>query len=134
MKNIIRQRNELYRDFSINLLSHIIYYYLDKDTLSNDNDIKNHYNWCFNKTCENFKKEEIDFTKNNKLKEYFYKYYYHRYYKNNEIENNEHFLFWKNVFNLDNQNDKNSMKLLMEIYSIFDEYFQNKNKPEKIIL
>ena len=55
MKNIIRQRNELYRDFSINLLSHIIYYYLDKDTLSNDNDIKNHYNWCFNKTCENFK-------------------------------------------------------------------------------
>ena len=42
--------------------------------------------------------------------------------------------FWKNVFNLDNQNDKNSMKLLMEIYSIFDEYFQNKNKPEKIIL
>ena len=123
---IINNRAEIYRDFALNLLYYIYNYYLDKETLSKDEDIYNHYTWCFRKVCDEFLLEELDFRKNSDLKKYFYDYYYHQFYKidknnmnqNTSIEYYER--FWKGIFEIDKQKNKNVLNLLVEIYNIFD--------------
>ena len=123
---IINNRVEIYRDFALNLLYYIYNYYLDKETLSKDEDIYNHYTWCFKKVCDEFLLEELDFRKNSDLKKYFYDYYYHQFYKidknnmnqNTSIEYYER--FWKGIFEIDKQKNKNVLNLLVEIYNVFD--------------
>jgi len=123
---IVKDRVEIYKDFTINLLYYIVDYYLDKKTLSNDVDIKNHYNWCFNKVCDEFKRENIEFIGNDKLKKYFYNFYYHQFYKREIHANSEEFTlfsyekFWRNIFEIDKQKNKNVINTLIELYNIYD--------------
>ena len=120
--NIVRDRVEIYRDFAFNLLYYIYYYYLDKQTLSADEDIYNHYSWCYRKVCNEFKKEEIDFSKNEKLKEYFFTYYYNQFYKSNDDLSLKYFEnFWKTIFEIDKHKNRNTINILIEIYTIYDE-------------
>ena len=121
--SIVRERVEIYKDFAFNLLYYIYYYYLDKQTLSIDEDIYNHYSWCYNKVCDEFKKEEIDFSENEELKEYFFTYYYHQFYRaddNEEISLKYFENFWKNIFEIDKQKNRNTINALIEIYTIYD--------------
>jgi hypothetical protein len=120
---IIKDRIELYKDFTFNLLYYINKYYLDNVTLKLDEDIKNHYNWCFDKVCEEFKEEEINFSDNKRLREYFYGYYYQQYYKINKLFPLSHYVnFWENIFNVDEYKNKNKniLNVLIELYEIFD--------------
>jgi hypothetical protein len=128
---IVKDRVEIYRDFALNLLYYIHNYYIDKESLSADEDIRNHYVWCFKKVCEEFKKEELDFSKNKELKEYFYLYYYHQFYnatKNQDTSLGYFEKFWKNIFEIDKQKNKNIINILIEIYNIYDKSInQEKN-------
>jgi hypothetical protein len=123
---IINNRVEIYRDFALNLLYYIQNYYLDKETLSKDEDIYNHYSWCFKKVCDEFLLEGLDFRGNKELKQYFYDYYYHQFYKidkNNMNQNTslEYYeRFWKGIFEIDKQKNKNILNILVEIYNVFD--------------
>jgi len=133
---IIRDRVEIYKDFTLNLLYYIVDYYLDDKTLSDDVDIKNHYNFCFNKVCDEFNKEGIDFSKNEVLREYFYQFYYLQFYKINKDSNSQdititHFIkFWKNVFNFEKQKNQTILSTLIEIYTVFD---TSMNKEKNIL-
>lgn len=118
---IIKDRIEIYKDFTINLLNYIIFYYLDKDSLSEDEDIKNHFNFCYDKVCNEFLEEEINFKDNNELRQYFYVYYYNEFYKNKKSSKLATYdKFWRNIFEIDLQKDKNAISVLLEIYMIFD--------------
>jgi hypothetical protein len=128
---IVKDRVELYKDFAMNLLYYIYNYYIDRESLSEDEDIRNHYNWCFNKVCDEFKQENIDFSANEELKEYFYAYYYHQFYKDNENKDTSigyYEKFWRNIFEIDRQKNKNIINILIEIYNIYDKSInQEKN-------
>jgi hypothetical protein len=128
---IVKDRVEIYKDFAMNLLYYIFNYYIDKESLSADEDIRNHYIWCFNKVCDEFKQENIDFSQNKELKEYFYAYYYHQFYKVNSNQDTSigyYEKFWKNIFEIDNQKNKNIINILIEIYNIYDKSInQEKN-------
>jgi hypothetical protein len=123
---IIKDRVEIFKDFTLNLLYYIQKYYLDKECLSKDEDIYNHYSWCFKKVCDEFLLEEIDFRKNEVLKQYFYNYYYHQFYKidkeninqNTSLEYYEK--FWESIFKISNDKNKNILNILVEIYNIYD--------------
>jgi len=121
--SIVKDRVEIYRDFSMNLLYYIQHYYLDRETLNEDEDIWNHFSWCFKKVCDEFLKEGLDFTDNQELKEYYYAYYYHQFYKANTTQNTTlpYFeKFWKDIFEIDKQKNKNYINILIEIYNIYD--------------
>ncbi len=130
---IIKDRVEIYKDFTFNLLYYINFYYIDRESLSEDQDIHNHFIWCFNKVCAEFKEEELDFSSNEELKEYFYAYYYHQFYKvvgnKNQDTSLEYYeKFWKNIFDIDKQKSRNIINLLIEIYNIYDKSInQEKN-------
>jgi len=128
---IVRDRVEIYRDFALNLLYYIHNYYLDSNTLSKDQDIYNHFKWCFKKVCEEFLEEGLDFTQNKELQEYYYAYYYHQFYKvtgNQDTTLNYFEKFWKQIFEIDKQKNKNLINILIEIYNIYDKSInQEKN-------
>lgn len=119
---IIKDRVEIYKDFTINLINYIIDFYLDKITLSADVDIQNHFNWCYNKVCDEFQKEGLDFSKNKKLREYFYQFYYNQFYKreNQDISLAFYDKFWRNIFEIDKQKNRNVINTMVELYNIFD--------------
>jgi hypothetical protein len=132
--NIVRDRVEIYRDFTFNLLYYIYYYYLDKQTLSADDDIYNHYSWCYRKVCDEFKEEEIDFSKNEKLKEYFFTYYYHQFYRSNDDPSLKYFEnFWKSIFEIDKHKNRNTINILIEIYTIYDESINSEKNILEIV-
>lgn len=119
---LIKDRIEIYKDFTLNLLYCIYDYYLDKETLFLDQDIKNHFMFCYNKICDEFLKEDINFKNNNKLINYFYVYYYHHFYKIDENVEKEFFIdFWNIIFNVNKHKNKNMLRILIELYKIFDE-------------
>lgn len=119
---IIKDRIEIYRDFTFNLLFYIFDLYLDKETLYLDQDIRNHFMYCYNKVCAEFLKEEIDFRNNKHLIEYFYTYYYYHLYKtDSEVQQSFFVKFWNSIFNIDNPKNKNTLKVLIELYHVFDQ-------------
>lgn len=118
---IIKDRVQIYEDFTFNLLHYIYKYYLDKETLNNDEDIYNYFMFCYNKVCDEFKKEEIYFYHNDELINYFYQYYFDHFFTTKKDTPQSFFIkFWKNVFDVENQRNKNYLKILIELYTFFD--------------
>jgi hypothetical protein len=131
---IVKDRVEIYKDFALNLLYYIHKYYLGKDILCEDTDIYNHYSFCYNKVCEEFFLEGLDFSDNAELKEYFFTYYYHQFYKiskdnmNQDTSQAYYEKFWRNIFEFTNQKNKNILNILIELYTICDKSInQEKN-------
>lgn len=126
---IIRERLDTYRDFTINLLNNIYYYYIDRESLNNDEDINNHFNWCFNKVCDKFLEEGLNFKENDKLKKYFHNFYYNQFYLVDDKPDIQHYLiFWDNVFDLDSNTNKNVSKIMIELYKIYDTSINKKEE------
>lgn len=124
---VVKDRLNIYEDFTINLLYYINRYYLDSKTLNNDEDINNHFNFCYNKTCDDFLDEEIDFSNNDELREYFATYYYNQVYKyDDEINMKSLESFWRSIFDVDNITEKNIMNVFVELYLIFDVSIEEK--------
>jgi hypothetical protein len=118
---LIRDRLQLYKDFSFCLFYKILDYYLDPITLSAKEDIENHFNFCYDKTCNDFEKEEKYFKSNDSLRMYFYAYFFNQLYKAAQIPTIQYFeKFWNNIFDLDINKNKNMLGALVEIYQIFD--------------
>lgn len=129
---IVKDRVEIYRDFTINLLNTIVYYYIDYESINSDVDIKNHYNWCFDRVSNEFLLEEIDFKKNKQLREYFYSYYYNQFYKMEyasiqDIVISDYLKFWNNIFDFETQKNRSILNVLIEVYTVFDKSI-NKEK------
>lgn len=132
--NLVRDRILVYHDFTSNLIEYLYIYYLDQQTLSAEQDIRNHFLFCYNKTCEDFLKEEIDFRKNEELIEYFYEYFYHQFYTSEKETDIKYFRrFWNGVFDVDRQRNKNVLKVLVEIYSVFDQSFSKEKNIFELV-
>jgi hypothetical protein len=129
-----RNRIELYKDFTLNLLYYINNYYLDKESLYTDDDIYNHYIFCFNKTCDDFLKENIDFRDNDELKSYYYSYYYSQFYTAENQQKLPFYLeFWDDIFKIDQVKNENYLNILIETYLIFDISLNHKKFISELI-
>jgi len=118
---LVRDRVNIYRDFTINLIMYIFEYYLDKETLKLDEDIHNHFKFCFNKVCDEYLKEGINFKENSELLDYLYQYFYHQFYKSEQVEKMDYYVkWWDDVYAVDVQRNNNVLRLLVEIYLLFD--------------
>jgi hypothetical protein len=129
--NVIKERVELYRDFITNLLYYIDDTYLGTEYIKNDYDIEGHFNWAYNKVLIEFLDQDIDFTTNENLREYLFRYFKNEYY-DSQKKFSFHKRFWDEVFEVNKKDKKKSVfELLLEVYEIFDESLGNKkHEPE----
>jgi hypothetical protein len=125
--NIIKDRLELYKDFVVNLICYAHTTYFGKDFLKIEEDIKGHFNWSFNKVISDFKSEGIIFQCNDELYEYFYEYFSRQFYSyDNPPEIKDYIAFWNDIFYVAPKKKKEVMKVLVDLYQIFDNALENK--------
>jgi hypothetical protein len=132
--NIIRERVELYKDFTLNLLYYIYDTYLGKEYIKSEYDMRGHFTWCYRKLLTDFEKEGIYFHENEELYDYFYGYYEDQFYKNTKIEPLSYYeKFWENIFEIKKQKKRNIFEVLHELYEIFDKTITKKVVEEVLI-
>jgi len=131
--NILPELTELFKDFCFS------FFYLVRDTYLGDNyknvnetkigmtemDKINHYNWCWNKTVENFKKENITFKFSNDDYEYFREFFFEVFYNQDDnlmrdaLED-----FLKQLFNRRRPTTKSDIEMFTDVYKTLERSLQ----------
>ena len=132
--NICYNKFDLYRDFVSSLVNLIYETYLGNDVnnstnivLSSDDNSK-HFDWCWEKTISNFRKENIQF--NNVGEHYdFFKGFILETFYNQSIDAVKFSLnrFFDEIFNLDALHTMSDLDLLKQVYRTLDKNLENNN-------
>ena len=120
--NISVSKVTLFGDYFHSIYNLIEDTYLGEDVIKSEKEISGHFNWCWNKTIENFKKENILFNKEGTHQDYFYHFFCESFYnkKNDEhLEKLKHFL--SRLFILHTTKTKSELDMLYEIYILLNE-------------
>ena len=121
--NIKYEKCELYNDY-VQSLTHLIFDTYMGDDITNKNEQKNHFKWCWNKNIENFKTEGI-FIDNKELYLYFFSFMVDVFYQtskkddDNKVKKNIQSL-WDYLFDFHNKKSKSDMDTLIEVYQLFE--------------
>lgn len=119
---------ELYSDFSNSLNILILDTYLGEDELPNEtkiilseNDNKNHFDWCWNKILDNFKKEGIIFNEKGEHYDYFYDFFGEVFYHQKEDKIKKSIgKFFNELFNMKKTFTKSDIDMVLAIYKVLD--------------
>jgi hypothetical protein len=126
INKVITERVELYCDFITSLCYLVHDTYLGDDVIVTYDDQKAHFNWCWNKNIDNFKKEDILISNMGEHYYYYFNYFNEIFYKNgdkNKLLFNKIVEFWYNTFSLVKNKTKSEYDLFVEIYKIMNKYF-----------
>jgi hypothetical protein len=127
VNNIIPEKMELYYDFSFSLYYLVLDTYLGEEksnetkvTLSDDDKTK-HFDWCWNKTIGNFKKEEIAFNLKGDHYEYFLSFFTEIFYNQKESRIKDSIgTFFNDLFDRKKPFTKSDLDMISSIYKSLD--------------
>jgi len=126
INNIIPERSNLYLDFTHSLFDLVTTTYLGDEIMS-DNSIKEHFEWCWKKTVDSFKKEKITINSDS-LHSYFSVLFLESFY--NEIDKSEKNVnklleFWQDIFTYSTTKTRSELEAFIDLYKIFDKSLSN---------
>jgi len=127
VNNIIPEKMDLYYDFSFSLYFLVLETYLGEEksnetkvTLS-DEDKTKHFDWCWNKTIGNFKKEEITFNLKGDHYEYFLSFFTEIFYNQKESRIKDSIgTFFNDLFDRQKPFTKSDLDMILSIYKSLD--------------
>jgi hypothetical protein len=127
--NVIREKAELYYDFISSLITLIDKTYLGSDVISTQEDMTNHFMWCFNKILSDFEHERIKFTSvSTTAYDYLWYFLYKGYYSSNAENKLEVLLEYFNyLFDLNIVKTPPELETFMDFYKIFDQNLKKIN-------
>ena len=127
--NIIREKSELYYDFITTLLKLIDETYLGSDIVSTQDDMVNHFMWCFNKIRANFEHERINFTSvSTPAYDYLWFFLYKGYYTSELDDRREILLeYFKYLFDHSIVKTPPELESYKDFYKIFDQNLKKRN-------
>jgi hypothetical protein len=127
MNNINREKVDLFFDILMSLNNTISKTYLGdtNDQIISvdytDDDKEKHFNWCWVKTIDSFKKENIILSKNGDHYKYLKIFYFDIFYnKIDGVNQNAIKLFIEELFNIEGLYSKADLQILTEIYKLLD--------------
>jgi len=128
INNIIPEKLELFSDFSHSLNLIICDTYLGEELKSNEtkitlteDDKNSHFNWCWNKTIDNFKKENLIFENEGEHYEYFKSFFEEIFYNQKEkVVRDSINNFFDDLFNLNKPFTKSDLDMISSIYKLLD--------------
>ena len=128
VNNIIPEKMELYYDLSYSLFLLIKKTYLGEDQNNTetkvemtDEDNQRHFDWCWNKTIGNFKKESITFQNEGEHYDYFFSLFNELYYKQSkEAIRNSIDTFFNDLFDREKPFTQVDLDLIYNIYKTLD--------------
>ena len=125
--DVVYERSELYSDFIQTLLDKIFTTYLG-DEITDNKDQVLHFNWCWNKTVESFKKEDVIFEDNVLGKNYFQNFMLDEFYHiedKNEIIINKIKKVWVYIFDYTIIKVRLDVDTFVTLYKMFDKSLKN---------
>ena len=124
--NMIPEKIELYGDIFESLTTLILETYLGEETNEtkirmSDDDITNHFDWCWKKTIDGFEKENILLDSDGEHKDYVKTFFLDSFYyqKDSEIRSAVK-IFVKDLFDIDKVFVKSDLDIITEIYKVFN--------------
>ncbi len=120
--NITREKTELYYDFLVSLLDLIEETFLGPDVLQSQEDIKNHFTWCFDKVINNFKKESIEIKSRGNHYEYLWLFFQEAFYQTHidgDITRIREY-FYK-LFDFSYKKSRSELDMLTDLYKLFEQ-------------
>lgn len=127
INNILPEKLELYYDFSFSLYDLIRNTFLGEnenfETKINmtEEDVVNHFKWCWNKTIENFKKESIIFTNDGDHYKYFLSFFTEIFYNQNDKKIKDSIGdFFDDIFNIEKTFTQSDLDIMLNIYKSLD--------------
>ena len=123
-EGVVHQRVSLYGDFILTLLKYCFDTYMGDD-ITNEEQQSKHFNWCFEKTVDNFKSEDINLGTLIELREYYREFLVEVYYSMpNKISGKDKidniYLFWKQLFDYNTTKTKADIDCLLSVYKLFE--------------
>lgn len=125
MNNIIPEKMELFSDFCVSLYNLVVDTYLGEEPQGtnetkislSEEDKKKHFDWCWEKTVDNFKKENISINKRGEHYDYLNSFFLEVYYNQKETKiRNSIGDFFSDIFNSKNPYTKSDLDMLHGIY------------------
>lgn len=134
VNDVCYNKFELYSDFVTSLVNLVYDTYLGNDTNKNTNIILNeednysHFDWCWNRVIDNFKHENIFFSREGDHYEFFKGFIIETFY-NQKINEVKFSLdrFFTEIFNLNGPHTMSDLDLLKTIYKSLDKNLHNNN-------
>lgn len=126
INNVIPERSVLYLDFTHSLFDLVTSTYLGDDVMDG-NSTKQHFDWCWKKTVDSFKKEKIYF-ESIELYSYFFTLFLESFYsENDKSEKNVNKLleFWEDIFVYSTSKTLSELEAFIDLYKIFDKSLSN---------
>jgi len=127
--NIIREKTELYYDLISSLLNLIHETYLGPDVISTQEDMVNHFMWCFNKVLGNLEHERIKFTSpSTTAYDYLWFFFYKGYYTADAEDKHGILLeYFSYLFDYARIKTPSELESFMDFYKIFDQNLKKIN-------
>lgn len=135
--NINLQKAELFLDVFFSIHKIIEDTYLGSHGLASkrhdidytDEDIDNHFEWCWDKMIKNFEKEGIYISKIGEHKEYLKVFFYDSFYNQKDPGVRESItFFFDTIFNLDKAQTGADLEILKEMYGMMDKNIEFNKK------
>ena len=126
INNVIPERSALYLDFAHSLFDLIVTTYMG-DELMDGKRIKEHFDWCWKKTVDCFKKERIYF-EGTELYSYFFTLFLESFYsESDKSEKNVSKIleFWQDIFTYSTSKTLSEIEAFIDLYKIFDKSLSN---------
>ena len=128
VNNIIPEKMELYYDLSYSLYILIKKTYLGDNQNNNETKVEmseedntKHFNWCWYKTLDNFKKESIVFEREGEHYDYCLSLFSELYYRQNKVAiKNSIDIFFNDLFNREKAFTQVDLDLIYNIYKTLD--------------
>ena len=137
INNIYPEKIELFSDF-VHSLNYIVrdtylgeYDEENKETKINytDEDNKKHFQWCWNKTIDNFEKENLIFERTGEHYEYFESFFMEIFYDQKEKKVRDSIeKFFEELFENDRVYTKSDLDMIYSIYKNLDKTLSIKKK------
>lgn len=133
INNLIPEKGELFFDFCLCLFNLISETYLGDETTSNetkvilsDDDNLKHFQWCWNTTISNFKKENLIIDGSGDHYNYFLSFFMEVFYNQKTDEIRQHIgTFLDDLFNKEKTFTKSDLDLYTEMYKMLDKHLNN---------
>lgn len=121
VNNLKPELSELFYDFISSLMCLIENTYLGDDVIKDNDDIKNHFNWCWKQIIDNFNKEKISFKEIGEHHQYFLTYLTESFYdKTKEFKIRTDKSFIKSLFNFDYNKTKSDIDIFCDLYKLME--------------
>jgi hypothetical protein len=119
--NIIHEKAQLFHDFVFSLFNLIQTTYMGDDVTITYEDKHNHFNWCWNKTIDEFEKEKIIFEREGHHYDYFWSFFHDSFYFEDDKDDTSKIeSFFSNIFNLTSKKTKSELDMLGDLYKILE--------------